>query len=202
MTVPYNPLDIENLGLNVLSAISGSVPTPLADVTTFTGAGIYVLYYTGDHAAYALLGERNRDEMVHPIYVGKAIPAGARKGVEVATSTATKQLSVRIREHARSVSDVADLDLADFHVRWLVIEPIWIPLGESLMIARTVPLWNALVDGFGNHDPGQGRAKGVRSRWDTLHPGRPWASKYPTRTETQEDIANDAREFLRVRFQV
>jgi len=87
-----------------------------------------------------------------------------------------------------------------FSARWLVVEPIWIPLGESIMIARHAPLWNALIDGFGNHDPGAGRVAGIRSRWDTLHPGRTWAEKFPPRAETQADIQNDVMEYLRQRM--
>ena len=30
-------------------------------------------------------------------------------------------------------------------------------LGESLLIAKFAPIWNKLIDGFGNHDPDKGR---------------------------------------------
>lgn len=52
-----------------------------------------------------------------------------------------------------------------------------IPLGESLLIERFQPLWNVVVDGFGNHDPGSGRYSGQRPLWDMVHPGRPWAER-------------------------
>ncbi len=71
----------------------------------------------------------------------------------------------------------ANLDLADFSCRHLVVEDIWIPLGEALLIERFQPLWNVVVDGFGNHDPGAGRHSGQRPLWDVVHPGRPWAGK-------------------------
>jgi hypothetical protein len=93
-----------------------------------------------------------------------------------------------------------NLDIADFSVRWLVVEDIWIPLGESALIRRYRPVWNALVDGFGNHDPGAGRIAGIRSRWDTLHSGRPWSEKFPERPETAADIEQDVREYLRSRL--
>lgn len=48
-------------------------------------------------------------------------------------------------------------------------------MGESLLIGRFSPIWNTVVDGFGNHDPGSGRRNQARSRWDVLHPGRNWA---------------------------
>lgn len=39
------------------------------------------------------------------------------------------------------------------------------------------PVWNMVIDGFGNHDPGSGRYNQKISSWDTLHPGRSWAMK-------------------------
>jgi len=200
MSEPFNPLDMTNLGLSITTAMLTSDPTPLSEVKAFSGAGIYAIYYRGDHPAYKVLSELNAENHETPIYVGKAVPSGGRKGLVVATSGETKALSARIREHAKSVERAENLDLAHFWCRWLVVEPIWIPLGESILISRSAPVWNALVDGFGNHDPGKGRVNGVRSRWDTLHPGRPWAPKYPPRAETGDDIAADVAEYLRARF--
>lgn len=193
---PFNPLDVKNLGETVLGALLARPPVPLMEVGSFIGAGVYALYYTGLEDVYRSISVVNQDlRFEQPIYVGKAVPKGARKGVDVATSINTKQLSVRIREHAKSISMASNLDIIDFSVRWLVVEPIWIPLGESLLIARSAPIWNTLVDGFGNHDPGAGRISGVRSRWDTLHPGRLWAEKYPARLESADDIAQEAKTY-------
>ena len=50
--------------------------------------------------------------------------------------------------------------------------------------------------GFGNHDPGSGRYKGLRPRWDVLHPGRAWADKCQPREETQEHIARDVSNYF------
>ena len=198
---PYNPLDIENLGLSVLTAMLTQGPTPLGEITRFEGAGIYALYYTGDFPAYEFIADANREgRFEQPIYVGKAIPAGARRGVNIAPKSTA--LSGRIREHAVSIRASENLEIVDFFARYLVVEPIWIPLGESLMIARTSPLWNALIDGFGNHDPGKGRINGLRPIWDTLHPGRPWAEKYPARNESADEIALGVIEHLRARHQI
>jgi hypothetical protein len=197
----YNPLDIENLGVSVLRALVSQDPVPLGDINLFEGAGIYALYYTGDFPAYELVAEANAEgRYSQPIYVGKAIPSGGRKGVTVAK--ATKALSQRLREHAGSIRAAENLDIEDFTARYLVVEPIWIPLGESLLIARTSPVWNAVIDGFGNHDPGKGRINGLRPMWDTLHPGRSWAEKYPARADTADSIALGATEHLRARLQV
>jgi hypothetical protein len=78
----------------------------------------------------------------------------------------------------------------------MIVDDIWIPLGESLLIAKFDPLWNKLIDGFGNHDPGKGRHAGLRPRWDVLHPGRPWAERCQPRDETAEQIIREARDYL------
>jgi hypothetical protein len=70
-----------------------------------------------------------------------------------------------------------NLNIDDFYCRFLVVDDIWIPLGESLLIEKTKPLWNVVVDGFGNHDPGSGRYNQQISSWYTIHPGRSWARK-------------------------
>ena len=201
MTEPFNPLDMENLGQSLANAMLSTDPTPLGQIPMFSGAGIYAIYYTGPLPIYDLLREANAEgRFAQPIYVGKAIPSGGRRGVTVSTST--RALASRLRQHANSVQAATNLDLADFSARWLVTEPIWIPLGESLLISRTVPVWNTLVDGFGNHDPGAGRQAGMVSRWDVLHPGRSWAHRFQQRPETAAQIEHDVREYLRARLQV
>jgi len=174
---PYNPLDYENLGQSVADAMLARPVVPLATLTVFPGAGIYAVYYTGDFAPYAPLTARNRDGRFDvPIYVGKAVPQGARKGGRGLGARGTP-LFKRLSEHAASIQQITNLDLADFHCRYLVVEDIWIPLGESLLIERFQPLWNVVVDGFGNHDPGAGRHSGQCPLWDVVHPGRPWAAR-------------------------
>ncbi|PFG45131.1 Eco29kI restriction endonuclease [Georgenia soli] len=198
---PFNPLDMTNLAHSIVTRMIESTPTPLDSVPVFTGAGLYAIYYTGPFPAYELLAEKNRDgAFEEPIYVGKAVPAGGRRGLDVATHSNTRALSSRIRQHAGSVRAATNLDIADFAARWLVVEDIWIALGESALLRRHRPVWNAVVDGFGNHDPGAGRRNGVRSRWDTLHPGRPWAENFPQRPESQADIEQDVVEYLRSRL--
>lgn len=198
MTGAYNPLDLDNLGTSVVNALLSTDPHPMDSVPSFGGAGIYAIYYQGDFPAYAPLAQVNRDGGWRlPIYVGKAIPAGGRRGLSVATST--RSLSARLRQHASSIDEATNLSVQDFSARWLVVESIWIPLGESLLISRYRPVWNALVDGFGNHNPGRGRISGLGSRWDTIHPGRSWASNFRARPESASDIEAEALEYLRAR---
>jgi hypothetical protein len=197
--IPFNPLDRKNLGASVAEAVLSQAVHPLGALPKFTGVGIYALYYTGDFKPYAELAKRNKgDKFAAPIYVGKAIPEGARKGGGVGAGNNGKALWKRLNEHATSIKQAENLDIADFHCRFLVVEDIWIPLGESLVIARYSPPWNSIVDGFGNHTPGAGRFKGMIPRWDVLHPGRPWALKCERkRAETAEDIGQDVENHLR-----
>lgn len=132
-------------------------------------------YYRGDFEPYAKLAKINEVAGVLPIYVGKAIPKGGRKGVDPLSTLASRALSARLEEHARSIRSVESLDIDAFTCRSLVVDDIWIPLGESLVIDRFKPLWNTRLDGFGNHDPGGGRYNGMRPAWDEIHPGRSWS---------------------------
>lgn len=189
---PYNPLEKRNLGASVAEALLGRQAHPLGNLPKFEGAGIYALYYAGPFRAYRRLAELNEgpDPQI-PIYVGKAIPAGGRKGLPRDDNKPGRSLVNRLSEHAESIQAVSNLDLADFKCRFLCVDDIWIPLGESLLIAKFSPLWNIFVDGFGNHDPGKGRHAGMVSRWDALHQGRAWATKCQPRPETAEQIAVD-----------
>lgn len=196
--IPFNPLDKKNLGASVAEALLTKEAHPLADLPVFEGAGIYAIYYSGDFPAYMELSRLNRDgRFMLPIYVGKAVPPGARMGANIEVP-AGKVLQKRLKEHADSIRAAENLNIEDFHCRFLVVDDIWIPLGESLIIARFTPVWNSLIDGFGNHNPGKGRHAGMRPRWDVLHPGREWAMRLVDRPESQEQIAQDAETFLRV----
>ncbi|MBN8734395.1 MAG: Eco29kI family restriction endonuclease [Acidobacteria bacterium] len=75
------------------------------------------------------------------------------------------------------MTPTSNLRLEDFYCRFLAVDDVWIALGERLLIAMFAPLWNRVVDGFGNHDPGRGRDRGKKPAWDVLHPGRTWAAK-------------------------
>jgi hypothetical protein len=196
--IPFNPLDKKNLGASVAEALVSQPVHPLGDLSPFHGTGIYAIYYHGPYETYRLLSQMNSDKAspTIPIYVGKAVPQGARKGVQMPDPTRSKALFNRLAEHAESISATDTLSLDDFSCRYLVVDEIWIPLGESLMITKFSPLWNLVVEGFGNHDPGKGRYNGLRPRWDTLHPGRSWALKCREREESQNDVQRDVRNYL------
>jgi hypothetical protein len=196
--IPFNPLDKKNLGASVAEALLSKEPHALGELPAFEGAGIYAIYYTGDFRAYQQISKLNCDgKFLLPIYVGKAVPAGARMGGDLELA-AGKVLYKRLKEHGDSVKAADNLDVKDFYCRFLVVDDIWIPLGESLIIARFTPIWNSLIDGFGNHNPGKGRHAGMRPRWDVLHPGRGWAVNLAERPENAAQIAQDAETYLRV----
>lgn len=192
MPTPYNPLDKVNLGKSVVEAMLLRDATPLSAITPFTGAGIYAIYFHGSFEPYApISGDPGRPDAT-PIYVGKAVPSGSRRGSSLSVSESGRWLFARLAEHRDSIAAVergsGNLRVNDFSARYLTVDDIWIPLGESLLISTFNPLWNRLIDGFGNHDPGAGRYNGMRPLWDVLHPGRSWADKCKPRSETREEI--------------
>lgn len=194
---PFNPLDKTNLGESVAEALLQQPVGPLPPAETFNGAGVYALYYEGDFPLYKEIADLNRDGAYGwPIYVGKAVPAGARKGGYGLGANPGQALFKRLAEHAASIDQADNLDIQGFRCRFLVVDDIWIPLAESLLIEMFAPLWNKKVDGFGNHDPGKGRHKQQRSPWDELHPGRAWAAKLQPRTNDVKFVREGAANYL------
>lgn len=200
-TESFNPLAMESIAESIVRRLIQNAPVPLSGIPRFSGAGIYAIYYTGDFSEYELVRSRNIDNAWSlPIYVGKAVPKGGRQGLDAGQNPNHAAVWSRLSEHARSIESATNLSINDFHARWLIVDDIWIALGESALLRETRPLWNAMVDGFGNHDPGQGRYNGLVPQWDTLHPGRTWASRLAARdADAAQSIARDAKQYLRER---
>ena len=186
----YDPLSVDVLGRNAARALMEHPADLLPPNNIFNGAGVYTLHYRGAFQAYAGIGEDT------PIYVGKADPPGRRQG-RGRLGEVTTVLHRRLREHSESIEVATNLNLPDFRCRWLVLDPVWIGLTEQTLITQYQPLWNVVVEGFGNHDPGAGRRNQRRSQWDTLHPGREWALLLRDREETVEAITASVEAFLR-----
>lgn len=186
---PYNPLDKRNLGASVADAILKQMPVQLLP-NPFNGAGVYAIYYTGSFDPYRLVAAENKDNLFNwPIYVGKAVPKGGRKGgLGLANENVGPVMFGRLQEHAESIMQSTNLKIEDFTCRYLAVDDIWIPLGESLLIQRFRPIWNLYIDGFGNHDPGGGRYGQKRSPWDVIHPGRTWAVRCAENQKTESQI--------------
>jgi hypothetical protein len=170
----FDPLEYHTIADSVVSALLQRPRESLPPDRRFPGAGVYLIYYTGPFRPYRTISKTEG-----PIYVGKAIPKGSRRGgmsaIRQIEQTRGTVLFDRLRQHAQSIESAENLQLADFQCRYLAVTQIWIAIAESLLIARFHPVWNAAVDGFGLHHPGTTRFTQKRSDWDTLHPGRPWA---------------------------
>jgi len=159
------------------------------------GAGIRDLLH-GRLQTLSSCGQSNRHKRFgQPIYVGKAVPPGARKGGFGLGTAPGPAIFKRLTEHANSIK-VTELKIGDFYCQYLVSEDIWIPLGESLLIEWFKPLWNVLIEGFGNHPTGKRRETQNRSRWDTLHPGRVWAAKLPPNPKTAAELQEMIDDFF------
>jgi hypothetical protein len=61
---------------------------------------------------------------------------------------------------------------------------------EAALIKVNRPLWNCVLDGFGNHDPGRGRYEQANSDWDTIHKGRAFAEKLKGFSTPRDVIVN------------
>jgi hypothetical protein len=193
---PFNPLHKKNLGISVAEALLAKKVESLPPKKQFEGAGIYAIYYVGNFPAYKAITKLNSGRNFKcPIYVGKAVPEGARKGGFGLDTPAGNVLFKRLCEHAKSIQQTKNLSLSDFFCRYLTVDDIWIPLGESLLVEMFSPLWNKAVDGFGNHDPGSGRYNQQLSPWDALHPGRSWTVKLKP-GKSGEEVAESVTKYL------
>lgn len=166
---------------------------------SFIGCGVYALYYIGNNVLYADLARLNSNTCTRPIYAGKAVPSGWRTGR--AANGDTPALSGRLREHARSIQQTANLNVEDFRCRFMILagpESDLITSVENKLIREFVPLWNTFIGGFGNHDVGSGRHNQSPSEWDILHPGRPWVMRLTgeTRKLSEEQVREKVRQAL------
>lgn len=194
---PYNPLAKENLGESVAEALLRRDVRVLSDSDHLVGAGIYAIYYAGGFLPYAPIEVANRDgKFQQPIYVGKAVPKGARKGGLGFDAGKGLALRDRLRQHATSIDQTSNLRVADFHFRALTVDDIWIPLGENVVIEKYQPLWNRVIDGFGNKDPGARRQSQHRSSWDILHPGRAFAERLAVGPLVSDEVKRRVRAFF------
>lgn len=197
---PFNPLDKRNLAESVARAMLQRPISPLPP-SPFIGAGIYAIYYTGKFSLYEKIAKKNRGgTFAQPIYVGKAVPAGTRKGGFGLGEEPGQALYKRLGDHAKSIADAENLDIRDFYCRFLAVDDIWIPLAESLLIERFEPLWNRVMDGFGNHNPGKGRYEQKISQWDSIHPGRSWAVRLKNLETSESGLRKTVKDFIAAHY--
>jgi hypothetical protein len=183
----------------VLEAISFFVQTPvhaLPPAEPFPGVGVYALYLLNDANIYRDLADPAAQ---WPIYVGKAVPRGWRTA-RVADTTLRTPLYARLRQHASSIDQVVNLQRQQFATRFMLLggfeSDLIIPV-EAELIRAYSPLWNTVIDGFGNHDPGAGRYDQALSEWDSLHPGRAWAARLRGEVPARDAILEKIRRYVR-----
>jgi Eco29kI restriction endonuclease len=180
---------------------NGTPIHPLQVLETFTGTGVYAIYYTGSHDIYAKYGVLNRLAYNFPIYVGKAVPKGWRQSrISNGSQPSSRELQNRLKEHARNIEKVPDLDLKDLACRFIIFEDAtsdMIGTIEASLIKLSTPLWNSGLDGFGNHDPGKGRYQQAKSDWDVLHPGRDWADRCLGIHQSKDSILQMVESFVK-----
>lgn len=202
----YDPLDYASVAEVLAQKLMESEEFPLSELEGFNGDGVYALFYRGSFPAYEQLSRMNRSKPASlPIYIGSAIPK-TNKGdaIDIATVSSIGQgnrLYERIRDHRSSISRAVNLDVGDFSCRALVLSAVWVQLAESALIASYVPVWNSVLTGFGNHDPGKYRKDGKLSRWDAVHPGRGRDAGAPSGWKP-EDLENEAADAIRQRVKI
>ena len=155
----------------------------LGAVPRFYGSGVYAIHYSGEFPAYQPISRTDT-----PIYVGKADPAAldARTPQEqgdrlYARLNGDHARSIRqVEEHARTVGAERFIKLTEFECRYLVVRSAWQKTAEDYLIGMFRPIWNdevGICHGFGKHGDAPTTRANTRSPWDTLHPGRPWATR-------------------------
>lgn len=178
---------------DALSFFNSSPLVSLSELESFEGVGIYALFYVGDLDLYIGIYEEKAEL---PIYVGKAVPPGNRQGRK--RDGESKKLYGRLKEHLGSIDAVDNLNPEDFLCKFVIVsndQSDIIGTYESATIRQFQPLWNAIIDGFGNHDPGSGRHGQAKSDWDIIHPGRSWADNLTGNANPLESIKEKIYEY-------
>ncbi|MGH6649798.1 MAG: Eco29kI family restriction endonuclease [Sphingopyxis sp.] len=165
----FDPLAVENVGVTLAVQLLEQPLAPFPPPERFNGPGVYALYYTGEHPAYAPLVALDAGRCTYPVYVGRAARENKSQGFSPRPSTG-QELYKRIKKHYDSVSQASDINVDDFKVRYLVLKPAYINLAESVLIMAFRPPWNGM--GLGSNVTGGPRMAGKGSLWDSLHPGR------------------------------
>ncbi|MGX4733151.1 Eco29kI family restriction endonuclease [Kitasatospora griseola] len=157
----FDPLRPESLVHSVLQRFRAGTPYLLAEAARWAeDRGIYALYYTGAHDLYAPISGTEV-----PLYVG-SVAQGLRGRRSMSTST----MNVRLEEHFRTLEQSRDLNPADFVVRLLFLDDLFIAPAAELLTVESQPLWNSTLEGFGLRHPGRQRLMhALRPKWHELH---------------------------------
>jgi len=171
-TALFDPSNPKIVGRFVALALVAQSRLPMENISRFYGSGVYAIYYNGTFAPYKPISGSET-----PIYVGQAAPSvpNARTASEQG-----EKLSSRLIEHFKNISKATtSLSINDFEYRALVVQSGWETAAEDYLIHLFHPIWNSetqLVFGLGKHGDSAVTRSNKRSPWDTIHPGRVWAS--------------------------
>lgn len=179
----FDPSDPKTVGRMVSIALIAQPVVPLASVRPSYGAGVYAIYYTGDHPLYRRISGTET-----PIYVGKADP---NNGDASTPREQGPRLTGRLIEHAGTITTaeryateaqlpegLAPIRLVDFSCRRLVCATNAQLVAERHLIRMFWPVWNSDTKacwGMSKHGDAAKTRKNKRSPWDVVHPGRAWA---------------------------
>ncbi len=196
----FHSPDFEEIIKDTIRFFNGTPVQTIPVPERFHGTGVYAIYCTAKTGSYKSFHEINRTSYNIPIYVGKAVPKGWRQyRSSNSTESFSYELNNRIREHGRSLEQGAGLMPSDFQCRFMILEGAesdLIGTVEAALIRSYKPIWNSLIDGFGNHDPGSGRYEQAMSDWDVCHPGRSWAKKCKGKHSNKGKLLKDIESFM------
>ena len=183
----YDPMDTEHVTAAICQELERQPLIPLDPlIARFDGSGLYAIYYSGKAVAlYAPLSDRTI-----PVYVGQALSHNSATGVAVREP---RPLWGRVRDHHTSING-SDLPAAEFGVRLLRLPDVHADLGENGLRVFYVPVWNAILSGFGSHEQGSRTRQGARSKWDTVHPGR--SRTFGSDTHDKDELIRAVREHI------
>lgn len=177
----FDPSDPEHSASLLAGKLESLEKHKLESIARFYGSGVYALYFSGQHSAYRRIAGTDV-----PIYVGKAEPedpkASTPRGQGRTLSARLKNdhlRSIRAAEAHAAASDghVEPIRVDEFECRYLVLPSPFAAAVERALINRYEPVWaTSVCDGFGKHGDRATTRTNTRSEWDTLHPGRKWAT--------------------------
>ena len=162
----FGPLAVENVGVTLAVELLEQPLTSTPPPNAFVGAGVYALYYSGDHPAYEGLTRIDKGRHKYPVYIGQAAGESSKQGFNFSSSTTKKKLYERIAQHAKSIDEVNNLELGDFRCRFLVLNDAYIALAEAVLIRAFRPAWNGMSFGskvVGKNGMGEILACGMHS---------------------------------------
>ncbi len=184
----FDPLRPENLVRSVVDRFQSVTVEDLAEAASWArDAGIYAIYYTGTHSLYAPISGSGI-----PLYVG-----GIHEGPRSLKGGYFKRpmVSQRLDEHCRTLAQSRDLDPADFMVRVLFVDNLFIDPAVDALTAEFKPVWSTTLEGFSLRHPGRLRIQHARRpKWHELHAGPDsWAAEMRSNV-TPHELEDEVRQ--------